>query len=345
MNRLPRSHSSSGAVADFNPGEIRRLVQIGKDRGLIRGNGTATPIAKDGAAVTQLGGIRSQWMDVDPVTAKKWLDNNFRNRPLKEDVVHAYARDMINGVWIPTHQGVAFNDKDDLIDGQHRLHAIVLCGKTVRMMVTFGLPSAIEGSEMTTMDAVDRGRTRSVADQLTIQHGFKNGSITASICAGLSGVCYGARTRRLSVGQTLEIYRAYEQAIAWIIMHRRKEHGLKAAGVLVGFVFAIATESEGLWDGSTPLQSMYERMVSGDDLAKGSAMELLRTFLLSPEAQLLTRGTDRGVAELVLQAIYLEQKNKRVAKLEMSLDGVNHFRALQKDRVEKIAGLFQLPKK
>jgi len=95
--------------------------------------------------------------------AKDWLENNFRNRPISEDTVAAYARDMIAGQWVATHQGVAFNDKDELIDGQHRLHAIVRCDKTIRMMVTFGLPSVIEGKQMTTMDCVDRGRTRSSA--------------------------------------------------------------------------------------------------------------------------------------------------------------------------------------
>jgi hypothetical protein len=127
--------------------------------------------------------------------------------------VDAYARDMLNGVWVPTHQGLAFNDRDELIDGQHRLQAIVKSGCTVRMMVTFGLASVIDGKEMTTMDAVDRGRTRSVADQLKIQHGFKDGAITAAICTNLAAICSQERTRRLSVGQTLEIFRAFEGPI------------------------------------------------------------------------------------------------------------------------------------
>jgi hypothetical protein len=350
MNTLPRSSTSR----DFDPIAIRALVNRGKELGLIR---TGEPLAparikltapvaaldQPGESVQVAGAMRTVWTDVTPEQAAAWLENNFVNRPLKDDVVQAYARDMVNGVWVPTHQGVAFNDANALIDGQHRLSAIVLTGLTVRMMVTYGLPAKIKDREMTTMDAVDRGRTRSVADQLTIQHGMKNGAITAAVSMSLAGLCYGERTRRLSVGQTLDVFRAFEDAVTWVILHRVKEHGLKAAGVLAGFAFAMATEKENLWDGTTEIQQMYDRVVSGKDLREGTAMKALRTFLTSDEAKLLTRGTDRGVAELVLNGIHLEQQGKKVDKLTLHLDGANHFRALQPDRVAKIAAMFRLP--
>ena len=302
----------------------------------------ARRIAKS-APVAAEAGLRSLWMEVDPATATKWHENNVRKRRISDDMVIAYARDMVNGVWIATHQGIAFNDRDELIDGQHRLNAIVMSGRTVRTMVTFGLPSVIKGAEMTTMDAVDRGRTRSVADQLTIQHGMKNGSITAAIAMSLAGLCYGERTRRLSVWQTLDVFRAFEDAATWMIMHRSREHGLKSAGVLASFAFAMATENEGLWDGSTAIQKAYEQMVSGEGLRDRTAMKALRAFLTSDEAKLLTRGTDRGLAELCLQAIHMEAKGKKVEKLAPSLDGANHYRALQPERVAKIAAMFKLP--
>lgn len=352
------------ALGLTDPDEVRRLVRVGCERGLIHFAGEKAAIEKNGQDISTSGPLRSQWIDVTPALAEKWLANNFRNRPLREDTVKAYARDMINGVWVLSHQGMAFNDKDELIDGQHRLHAIVLSGVAVRTMVTFGLPSKIDGKEMTTMDAVDRGATRSVADQLTIQHGFKNGSITASICAAIASICYGERTRRLSVGQTLDVYRTFEHAITWIIAHKSKERGIRSTGVAAGFAFAIASESPsraGGGDpdvmGSTPICFMFEKLVTGEEpvrkikkkspsktWAQFSPIARLRAFLTSDEAQLITRSLDRGLAELVLQAIYLEQKEKPISKLEMSLDGANHFRELQKDRVEKVRAIFELPK-
>ena len=329
----------------FDPEEIRRLVDLGKERGLIVPAGTAVAIDKSGgveAAVER--GLRSVWMDVDPATSRRWLENNFRNRPLKEDTVIAYARDMMAGVWVPTHQGIAFNDRDELIDGQHRLHAIVRSETTVRMMVTFGMPSKIEGREMTTMDAVDRGRTRSVADQLTIQHGFKNGSITASICAGLANLCSGERTRRLTVGQTLEIFRAFEEPILWVIERRSREHGLRTAGVLVGFAFAAASQ----WgrediDPSRAVRPMFDRLNSGAGLAEGTAMAHLRCFLMGDEAKLLSRSMDRGLAELVLEAIRLQQEGWSGDRLLPGTTGTDQFRFEQRERLDKIVAMFKLP--
>jgi hypothetical protein len=317
--------------------EIRRIVAAGKSRGLIQAAGEQVPVKKDGAPAAELGGVRSQWIDVTPAMASDWLHNNFRNRPVKQDVVQAYARDMLNGTWAPTHQGLAFNDRDELIDGQHRLLAIVLSGRTIRMMVTFGLPSAIDGKEMTTMDAVDRGASRSVADQLTIQHGFKNAGITAAVCRSIAALCFSDRTRRLSVGQTLEIFRLFEAPILFVIDGRVKEHGLRQAGVLAGFAFAIAADPA--------VRPLYTILLAGDGPAakRGSPLRHLRVFLLSEEAKLLNRGTDRGLSELVLQAIYLERGGKTIAGLESAPEGAAHYRAALRDHVEKVAGLFRLP--
>lgn len=336
------STSSISAVGRLSADEIRRIVAKGKESGLIRSSDQASPVAKNGTDVAGNGTLRSQWMEISPEIAGRWLENNFRNRPLQPDVVQAYARDMRAGVWVATHQGVAFNDRDELIDGQHRLHAVVAAGLTVRMMVTFGLPAKIEGTEMTTMDCVDRGRTRAVADQLKIQHGMKAGSIIAAVSASLAALCSSERTRRLSVGQTLEIYREFQSAVDAVIAQRSKSWGLRSAGVLAGFAFAMTSGK----DSFAKILAMYCELVgAGETLRARTAMHSLRAFLTSDEAKLLSRGTDRGVAELVLEAVRLELTKKPVTKLELSSAGAEFFRARQPERVAKIAAMFALPGK
>lgn len=326
-----------------DPEEIRRIVSLARERGLISGGEAKTTIEKNGIDVSTLGPMRSQWIEVTPELATKWLTNNFVNRTLREDVVNAYARDMVNGRWVYTHQGIAFNDRDELIDGQHRLSAVIVAGMAVRMMVTFGLPSKIEGQEMTTMDAVDRGATRSVADQLKIQHGMKDGSVIASICTSIAPICSSERTRRLSVGQVLEIYREFQTAVQWVVTNRSRAIGFRQAGVMAGFAFAIATEP-GHERSSTPIQLMFGSLISGQGINEGSGMDRLRVFLTSDDAKLLTRGNDRALAEITLHAIHLQLRRKTIATLEHSLDGAAHFRALQPERVAKIAAMFALPK-
>ncbi|HVU07635.1 MAG TPA: hypothetical protein VHG89_03730 [Verrucomicrobiae bacterium] len=304
-----------------------------------------TDSEKNGALAAVEKNVRSQWMDVTPEMAARWLKVNFRNRPVSDDVVKAYARDMVSGVWHPTHQGIAFNDRDELIDGQHRLMAIVLARKTVRMMVTFGLKSQIEGSDMTTMDCVDRGRTRSVADQLKIQHGLKTGTQIAQVAGALAGFCHES-IRRPSVDQVLKIYHLFKPEMDFVIANRSKSSGLRSAGVLAGFAFALAAESGDVWKrkAATMFTALMFVDVKGQKtLEQFPATKQLHEFLTGEKAKLLLASMNRGVADLTLQAIYADLTGKGSEKLKMELAGRNHFCAAVA-QTEKVAALFQLPK-
>ncbi len=307
------------------------------------------PVEKNGVPVdagdpTAGTKLTSQWMDITPSLAAAWLKNNFRNRPMKEDVITAYARDMIRGVWQPTHQGVAFNDLDQLIDGQHRLAAIVKSRRTIRMMVTFGLPSKINGHEMTVMDCVDRGCTRTVADQLKIQHGLKTGTQIAQMATALAHLCVGEKMRRLSVGQTLEIYRAFERSADLVIANRSREHGLRSVGVLAGFVFVLAANEE---DVCGPVYKLLLALNSGEGIDRWPMLGKLRAFLTGEQARLVLASLNKGIAELVVQVLCSEIANEQAVNLEMRpeewLKAVVQIRERQPARVEKIAALFRLP--
>lgn len=87
--------------------------------------------------------MKTEVMLVTPSMAREFLAhlNEFdKNRPVRSRVVSQYARDMKNGDWKLTHQGIAFDEKGVLRDGQHRLLAIIESDTPVLMPVTFGLP-------------------------------------------------------------------------------------------------------------------------------------------------------------------------------------------------------------
>jgi hypothetical protein len=97
---------------------------------------------------------------VTPAQAKQWLDvDNHRNRKLREGRV-AYLTDEIRaGRWQVTHIGIAFDPKGNLLDGQHRLAAIVRSGVAVQMVVARNVPPE-------TYIAMDRGLMRTMPDVL-----------------------------------------------------------------------------------------------------------------------------------------------------------------------------------
>lgn len=90
---------------------------------------------------------------VDAIAAKAFLARNVKpakgvagtNRPQVAGSIPALATDMINDAWKFSHQGIAFNEEAELIDGQHRLEAIILADKinpgiSIPMMITWNLP-------------------------------------------------------------------------------------------------------------------------------------------------------------------------------------------------------------
>lgn len=87
--------------------------------------------------LSQWKGLKVGFIEITPKLAEAWLKHNVKNRKLKDDSGNLYARDIKNGNWLVTHQGVAFNDRHELIDGQHRFEAVIRAGKPAVMMVTF----------------------------------------------------------------------------------------------------------------------------------------------------------------------------------------------------------------
>jgi hypothetical protein len=96
---------------------------------------------------------------VDPDTAERWLGYNRANRNVRENLVDSYARDMVAGCWEMTGEPVKFAKDGRLLDGQHRLHAVVKAGVTIPLMVARGLDSAAQL-------VMDSGARRTAADAL-----------------------------------------------------------------------------------------------------------------------------------------------------------------------------------
>ncbi|MFJ4657949.1 hypothetical protein ACIP5Y_42340 [Nocardia sp. NPDC088792] len=107
-------------------------------------------------------GFYTETINVTPQLASEWLDRNTCNRPMSKMMVTQLAEAMKRGEWLHTHQGIAFDTNGVLVDGQHRLAAVVKSGCTVRMLVSHGV-------EPGTFAVLDTGRKRSARDVLSLQ--------------------------------------------------------------------------------------------------------------------------------------------------------------------------------
>lgn len=96
-------------------------------------------------------GIVTPWM------AERWLCKNITNRAINKKRVSSYASDMQNGSWADNGEPIHFDKNGMLINGQHRLSAVVESGCSVPMLVVFD----VEKNQL-----YDRGRGRSARDTL-----------------------------------------------------------------------------------------------------------------------------------------------------------------------------------
>ena len=108
-------------------------------------------------------GVKHAIQHVTPEIARDWLDSNYdKQRNLRKRAVNRYTEDMKNGAWMFDGAPIRFDESANLIDGQHRLNALINSGLTLPFLIVTGL------SEETFM-VMDTGPRRDSRDILTIE--------------------------------------------------------------------------------------------------------------------------------------------------------------------------------
>lgn len=101
----------------------------------------------------------AQWETITPAKAHTLLGGNIGNRRLNAAAMSALARDMRSGDWSDNGETIKVTADGVLVDGQHRLAAVIESGCTVRMLVVRGVTREAQAT-------IDGGRKRRFADVL-----------------------------------------------------------------------------------------------------------------------------------------------------------------------------------
>lgn len=119
--------------------------------------------------------MKAELRTITPAWAAKTLkDKNTDNRAMNIKHVAKLADEIKSGRWKVNGDTICIND-DRLIDGQHRLAAVVQTGITIQSFVIEGIPSDV-------FDTKDVGKRRSPGDTLSVR-GEKNSYRLASALA------------------------------------------------------------------------------------------------------------------------------------------------------------------
>jgi len=117
--------------------------------------------------------------NITPTLAKELLSVNRKNRKIEDKRVFRYADDIQKGNWkSETGEAIKIAKDGSILDGQHRLHAIIKANKSIDLLFIEDLDSSI-------MPVLDTGKPRSASDVLTINK-VKYSTRVASLIQALS---------------------------------------------------------------------------------------------------------------------------------------------------------------
>ena len=252
---------------------------------------------------------------IGPKQAKRLLENAGRNRKISGEKVSRLALTMREGLWLPGMSMIVTDTNGQLIDGQHRMSAIVQSQTEQVFICRFDAPPEA-------IRSIDTGRSRSAACVLQIE-GEKNASALATLASqylkmqrdGLGGLV------NRSGGDDPATIAAFVADNQWLNEHIPVGASVASLGIRshMGLLSAIMRVGD-----DTPHEDVLEfarKLKSGEMLHSGSPIYQLRKRLLAAMMGRKGKGMNRdrlNTAEkfgLLFKAWNLWVSGKTVAQL------------------------------
>jgi hypothetical protein len=256
----------------------------------------------------------SEIVDLTPAVAESLLRQNHRNRSLRPDYVRQLAGAMERGEWILNGEPIQLAEDGTVLNGQHRLSAIVESQTTVRMLVVRGLPT---GSQKT----MDVGARRTLSDVLSL-HGEH---YTTSLGAALTLLYrYRAGTRldnsrvMPTVPQALALLRE-EPGIKECVVEARRVWGITRMRISVGALLLYLFEEADPGQGEAFFQVLCNPVGEGE----GSAVLKLRAHLDRVSSERNYKFSTRTLSAMTIKAFNAWREGRPIEYLTYRPGGKN----------------------
>lgn len=214
----------------------------------------------------------SRVIHISPNLAEQWLtDRNKRNRKYSMHNLRKIIAAVRNGEWMLNGETIKFDEDGNLLDGQHRLRAIVETGVTLEIACLFDI-------DPMSFPTIDNGKSRSGFDIITAAgiEGAKNQ--TAGVLARVHAHLLGRHAvsdslnveMRASNTKILELHGRFPE------VDRSVEVGLRASKVIgvpteASFVHFVASKID-----EFKCNELFEQIISGENLQKGMPAYAIR---------------------------------------------------------------------
>lgn len=241
---------------------------------------------------------------VSPENARELLSGNTRNRNLRAARVTQLVEALRRGEWVLNGETIKVATDGTLIDGQHRLQAVVDSGVPIETLVMRDLPIEIQ-------DTVDTGRRRRLADILAIE----GNSDSHALGAALSMLYRFRNGKRIdyshagapSPQQALELLKR-EPGIRESVREARRvtKHTRGPIGIFSALHYLFMEVDP------VAATEYFDRLADGAELGKGDPLLHLRNQLLRPKTDRTYVQSPTTLAALMIKAFNLRRAGRKV---------------------------------
>jgi hypothetical protein len=244
---------------------------------------------------------------ITPDQAALYLKSFDSNRPLSARRVLQYAQDLAAGKWLLNGESISFDWNGNMIQGQHRCHAVIKSGVSMTTFVNRGLNPEV-------FSTLDSGKPRNARDVLAIS-GEKNTHVLSAAIRAAVRILYGVGERdsltnrdALAVLEDLPTLRFWTGRFVG-------EAKLKRL-IPSSFVGACAVAANKY--GSDIVETFVNQVASGTNLSADSPAFLLRErFATRPRGAYWDQDTQLS---LIIKALSAHINGKRIKMLRFNAD-------------------------
>jgi hypothetical protein len=264
--------------------------------------------------------------EVTPEMAEMMLRGNARNRHVKPNKVEEFAGALVRGEWRYNGDCVRITTAGKLLDGQHRLMAIVQTETAAPLLV-----AVIEEDEALKAQAtMDVGAKRKFGDMLQIE-----GVTSATTVAAVTGLIWGFEQDRVPTVQNRSVRATIQQKYDVLERHpgiRESVSRVRHSPLLVGslaaglhYLFSTADEEDA--------DEFFHLLKTGEGLETGHPILTLRERLIREESRATGQLHTRVRTAFVIIAWNAWRQGRSLAKLQFRPGGA------RPDRFPQIDGL------
>lgn len=260
--------------------------------------------------------ITTQVELITPDVARNFLSFNKQNRPINKAKVREISTEMQEGRWLFDGAPIRFDKNGVLLDGQHRLNAILVSGKEFDILVVRGL-------EPETFKVMDTGKMRGGSDIFNIE-GVPNASTASASCSFILSYKAnkegkGIKAYKVSNSRTLELYREYPSFDEYVRSGMKLyhlSHKLLPSSWIIGYEFLMSEINV------AKATKFWNEVCTGIGLTEGSPTLQLRDALLADKAKsyIHSKMSKHMKQALIVKAWNLYLTDRTVKKLYFQVD-------------------------